>query len=234
MGFVERRSSEGRYRARYRDPLGRQRSRSFVRKADAQRFLIEMEAEKGRGREGCLDAGGRCRAERGGGGRAAGGPGGPGRLARTGCGSWCGPGLEGRALRGVPGPRRRRWWRRPPLARNQSACTLGSAASRKKRNTAPTTQTTASSIQAVKPPTIISKPFGGPPPTKPLTLSRVQVIGLGNQASTTTTATLTRRDSADPAVAVEGLLEGLGLPGLVGGGVEGRGTGCLAQVLDEP
>ncbi len=49
MGFVERRSGDGRYRARYRDPLGRQRSRSFARKADAQRFLVEMESEKGRG-----------------------------------------------------------------------------------------------------------------------------------------------------------------------------------------
>ena len=49
MGFVEKRSSHGQYRARYRDPLGRQRSRSFTRKADAQRFLVEMEADKGRG-----------------------------------------------------------------------------------------------------------------------------------------------------------------------------------------
>ncbi|HEX2062906.1 MAG TPA: site-specific integrase, partial [Acidimicrobiales bacterium] len=49
MGFVEKRSRDGRYRARYRDPLGRQRSRSFARKADAQRFLVEMEAEKARG-----------------------------------------------------------------------------------------------------------------------------------------------------------------------------------------
>ncbi|HUP69686.1 MAG TPA: tyrosine-type recombinase/integrase [Acidimicrobiales bacterium] len=49
MGFVEKRSSEGRYRARYRDPLGQQRSRSFTRKADAQRFLIEMESDKARG-----------------------------------------------------------------------------------------------------------------------------------------------------------------------------------------
>lgn len=36
MGFVEKRS--GRYRARYRDPLGRQRSGTFTRKADAERF----------------------------------------------------------------------------------------------------------------------------------------------------------------------------------------------------
>lgn len=46
MGFIERRSGEGRYRARYRDPLGRQRSKTFGRKADAQRFLLEMESDK--------------------------------------------------------------------------------------------------------------------------------------------------------------------------------------------
>ena len=46
MGFVEKRSANAGYRARYRDPLGRQRSRSFDRKADAQRFLLEMEADK--------------------------------------------------------------------------------------------------------------------------------------------------------------------------------------------
>jgi hypothetical protein len=34
MGFVERRSSDG----RYREPLGRQRSRSLPPQADAQRF----------------------------------------------------------------------------------------------------------------------------------------------------------------------------------------------------
>jgi hypothetical protein len=49
MGFIERRSGEGRYRARYRDPLGRQRSKTFGRKADAQRFLLEMESDKARG-----------------------------------------------------------------------------------------------------------------------------------------------------------------------------------------
>jgi hypothetical protein len=47
MGFVEKkRSGDGRYRARYRDPLGRQRSRSFARKADADRFLLKMESDK--------------------------------------------------------------------------------------------------------------------------------------------------------------------------------------------
>lgn len=46
MGFVEKRPSDGKYRARYRDPLGRQRCRSFSRKADANRFLVEMESDK--------------------------------------------------------------------------------------------------------------------------------------------------------------------------------------------
>lgn len=49
MGFIERRPGENGYRARYRDPLGRQHSRTFARKADAQRFLLEMEADKARG-----------------------------------------------------------------------------------------------------------------------------------------------------------------------------------------
>ena len=49
MGFIERRVGEGKYRARYRDPLGQQRSKTFGRKADAQRFLLEMEADKARG-----------------------------------------------------------------------------------------------------------------------------------------------------------------------------------------
>ena len=40
VGFVENRNS--RYRARYRDPLGRLTSKTFVRKADAQRFLARM------------------------------------------------------------------------------------------------------------------------------------------------------------------------------------------------
>jgi integrase len=47
MSYVERRN--GRYRARYRDPLGRVTSTTFDRKADAQRFLAEMETEKARG-----------------------------------------------------------------------------------------------------------------------------------------------------------------------------------------
>ncbi len=48
MGFVEKR--RGRYRARYRDPLGRQRSETFTRKADAERYLREMQVDIERGR----------------------------------------------------------------------------------------------------------------------------------------------------------------------------------------
>ena len=47
MGYVQKRN--GRYRARYRDPLGRMTSATFDRKADAQRFLAEMETDKFRG-----------------------------------------------------------------------------------------------------------------------------------------------------------------------------------------
>jgi len=47
MGSVERRN--GKYRARYRDPLGRAHSKTFTRKADADRFVREMETEKDRG-----------------------------------------------------------------------------------------------------------------------------------------------------------------------------------------
>lgn len=47
-GFIEKRS--GRYRARYRHPLGRQRSETFTRKADAERFLREMQVDIERGR----------------------------------------------------------------------------------------------------------------------------------------------------------------------------------------
>jgi integrase len=50
MSFIEKsRTSTGGYRARYRDPLGRQRSRTFRRKADAVRFLVEVESDKARG-----------------------------------------------------------------------------------------------------------------------------------------------------------------------------------------
>jgi hypothetical protein len=47
MGYIQKR--EGKYRARYRDPLGRVTSTTFSRKADAQRFLMEMEVDKSRG-----------------------------------------------------------------------------------------------------------------------------------------------------------------------------------------
>ena len=47
MGFIEKRGD--RYRARYRDPCGQLTSRSFTRKADAQRFVREMEVKRERG-----------------------------------------------------------------------------------------------------------------------------------------------------------------------------------------
>ena len=47
MGYVQKRN--GRYRARYRDPVGRMTSRTFLRKADAERFVREMEVEVSRG-----------------------------------------------------------------------------------------------------------------------------------------------------------------------------------------
>src|SRR3954464_3329890 len=47
MGYIEKRN--GKYRARYRDPLGRAHSKTFIRKADADRFILEMETEKQRG-----------------------------------------------------------------------------------------------------------------------------------------------------------------------------------------
>lgn len=37
MSYIQKRN--GRYRARYRDPLGRMTSTTFDHKADAQRFL---------------------------------------------------------------------------------------------------------------------------------------------------------------------------------------------------
>ena len=49
MGFIEKRPGERGYRARYLDPLGRKHSRTFARKADAQRLLLEMEADRRRG-----------------------------------------------------------------------------------------------------------------------------------------------------------------------------------------
>ncbi len=47
MAEIERRS--GGYRARYYDPLGRRHSKTFVRKADAERFLRELRVEMDRG-----------------------------------------------------------------------------------------------------------------------------------------------------------------------------------------
>ena len=51
MSHVEKRIQAGRvtYRARYRDPSGQERKRSFNRKTDAQRFLVSIEDAKLRG-----------------------------------------------------------------------------------------------------------------------------------------------------------------------------------------
>lgn len=48
MAFVEKRGP-GRWRARYRGPDGRERSRTFDRRSDAERFLATAEADKARG-----------------------------------------------------------------------------------------------------------------------------------------------------------------------------------------
>ena len=48
MAHVQRRSS-GQWRARYRTPDGRERSKTFRRRADAERFLAVVESEKLRG-----------------------------------------------------------------------------------------------------------------------------------------------------------------------------------------
>jgi hypothetical protein len=48
MGHV-RRTESGRWQARYRDPSGRERSRNFTSKVDADRFLIGIESDKLRG-----------------------------------------------------------------------------------------------------------------------------------------------------------------------------------------
>ena len=48
MAYIERRES-GRWRARYRAPDGRERSKTFARKVDAQRFLGGVETDKSRG-----------------------------------------------------------------------------------------------------------------------------------------------------------------------------------------
>jgi integrase len=51
VSHIEKRAQAGRvtYRARYRDPSGRERKRSFNRKTDAQRFLVGVEDAKLRG-----------------------------------------------------------------------------------------------------------------------------------------------------------------------------------------
>src|SRR5262245_27058676 len=47
VGSIEKRGR--RYRAKYRDPLGGQRSKTFTLKADAERFVREMEVDIERG-----------------------------------------------------------------------------------------------------------------------------------------------------------------------------------------
>ena len=51
MAHIDRRNRGGtiRYVARYIDPVGRERSKSFTRRADAQKYLTEIEAAKLRG-----------------------------------------------------------------------------------------------------------------------------------------------------------------------------------------
>jgi integrase len=51
MAHIERRVRNGtvRYRARYRDPAGRERSKSFDRKVDAERWLADVQHAKSRG-----------------------------------------------------------------------------------------------------------------------------------------------------------------------------------------
>ena len=49
MASVARDKNSGNWLARWRDPGGRQRKKSFDRKADAQRWLDQMQAERHRG-----------------------------------------------------------------------------------------------------------------------------------------------------------------------------------------
>jgi len=51
VAHVEKRTQSGtvRWRARYRSPEGLERSRTFVRKIDAEQFLAQMEVDKARG-----------------------------------------------------------------------------------------------------------------------------------------------------------------------------------------
>ena len=48
MAHIDRRNRSGtiRYVARYIDPAGRERSKGFTRRADAQKYLTEIEAAK--------------------------------------------------------------------------------------------------------------------------------------------------------------------------------------------
>ncbi|CAN5757755.1 site-specific integrase [soil metagenome] len=47
MAYIQK--QRGKYRARFADPLGKVQSRTFARKADAERFLRELEADRVRG-----------------------------------------------------------------------------------------------------------------------------------------------------------------------------------------
>ena len=51
MAYIEKRlrGDKVTYRARYRDPSGRERSKTFNRKVDAERFVVEVEHAKSRG-----------------------------------------------------------------------------------------------------------------------------------------------------------------------------------------
>ena len=51
MAHIDRRNRGGtiRYVARYIDPAGRERSKSFTRRADAQKYLTDIEAAKLKG-----------------------------------------------------------------------------------------------------------------------------------------------------------------------------------------
>jgi hypothetical protein len=50
MAWIRKRPGRSKpYEARWRDPDGRERSRSFARKLDAQRFLATVETAKLRG-----------------------------------------------------------------------------------------------------------------------------------------------------------------------------------------
>ena len=48
MGNIQKRDN-GMWRARYRDPSGRERARHFKRKIDAERWLVSVEGAKHRG-----------------------------------------------------------------------------------------------------------------------------------------------------------------------------------------